>query len=144
ALDQPGAKLVVGVEDLKTIPNPGFRVTAGYSLTSRWGVEGSFLYVPTRTTTRAVSSSGLPGSKDLFVPFFDVTPPAGENLTQLSSAGDFSGRARERLSTSLLGAELNGTMRLPMMGPLRVDALGGFRYLRLREGFAFTTDSPNV
>jgi len=144
-LDQPGARVLLGREDLDTNPNAGFRITAGYGLTERWGVEGTFFYVPPRTTTRTVASSGLPGSTDLIIPFFDVTPPAGESGTSLSSDADnFAGRATEKLRNSLLGAELNATMRLPIMGPLRMDALGGFRYLRLRETFTFATDSPNV
>jgi hypothetical protein len=143
-LDGPSTRIVLGGEDLNTNPNPGFRVTAGYGLTDRWGVEGSFFYVPTRRTSRTVASSGLPGSTDLFIPFFNVLNPPGEDATQLSSAGEFSGRATETLRTSLLGAELNATMRVPMAGPLRLDAIGGFRYLRLRDSYTFTTDSPNV
>ena len=144
-LDQPGARVLLGGENLDTNPNPGFRISAGYRLTDSWGVEGTFFYVPPRTTIRAVASSRLPGSKDLIIPFFDVTPPAGESGTSLSSdAENFAGRAVEKLSNSLLGAELNATMRLPMTGPVRMDALGGFRYLRLRETFTFATDSPNI
>jgi hypothetical protein len=142
-LGAPGTRIFLGGEDLDTNPNAGFRVTAGYGLTDRWGVEGSFFYVPPRSTSRSVSSSGLPGSKDLVIPFFDVTRRT-EAVTELSSAGDFAGSATETFRNSLLGAELNATMRVPMAGPLRVDALGGFRYLRLRETYTFTTSSPNV
>ena len=74
-LDDPSTRIVLGGEDLDTNPNPGFRITAGYGLTDRWGVEGSFFHVPPRTTSRTVSSTGRPGSTDLFIPFFDVTPP---------------------------------------------------------------------
>jgi hypothetical protein len=142
-LGEPGTKVLLGGEDLDTNPNPGFRVTAAYALNERWGVEGSFLYVPTRSTSRSVSSSGQLGSTDLFIPFVDVTLP-GESVTELSATGFFSGQAREELRNSLLGAELNATMRLPTRGPVRVDALGGFRYLRLRETYTFSTDSPNI
>ena len=55
-----------------------------------------------------------------------------------------AGSATEELRDSLLGAELNATMRVPTMGPLRLEGLGGFRYLRLRETYAFSTDSPNI
>jgi len=142
-LGEPGTKVLLGGQDVDTDPNPGFRVTAGYSLTEGWGVEGSFFYVPPRATSRSVSSSGHVGSTDLFIPFVDVTIP-GESVTNLSFAGFFSGRAREELRNSLLGAELYGTMRLPMAGAWRVDLLGGFRYLRLTETYTFSTDSPII
>ena len=141
---QPGTRVLLGGDDVDTNPNPGFRLTAGYSLTERWGVESSVFYVPPRSTARSVGSSGQPGSTNLFIPFVDVTNPRGESATGLSLAASFAGGAREELRNSLLGAELNATMRLPLPGPLRVDALGGFRYLRLRETYTFSTSSPNV
>ena len=142
-LGEPGTKVLLGGRDLDTNPNPGFRLTTGYAFTDQWGVESNVFYIPTRTSSRGVSSSGQIGSKNLFVPVFDVTIP-GETAENISDAGFFSGRAREQLSNSLLGAELNGTMRLASGGTWRVEALGGFRYLRLRESFLFTTDSPNI
>jgi opacity protein-like surface antigen len=141
--NEPGTKVFLGGSDLDTDPNPGFRVTAAYSLTERWGVEGSFLYVPPRSTRKTVSSSGQPGSTDLWIPFIDPNIPA-ESLAELSATGFFAGSATEELRNSLLGAELNATMRLPAMGSFRLEALGGFRYLRLKETYTFSTDSPNI
>jgi hypothetical protein len=142
-LDEAGTKVFLGGKDLDTNPNSGFRVTVGYSLTDRWGAEGSVLYLLDRSTSRTAGSSGQIGSQDLLIPFFDVTLP-GENTTFLSSEGRFAGRAKEELSNSLLGAELNGTMKLLSATPWRVDLLGGLRYLNLRETYTFTTSSPNV
>ena len=142
-LGQPGTRTLLGGEDVDTNPNPGFRLTGTYSLDERWGVEGSVFYVPTRSTSRSVSSSGQFGSKDLSIPFFDVTRNR-ESDTALSSAGVFSGRATEEFSNSFLGAELNGTYRIPLAMPLRLEALGGIRYLRLRESYTFSTDSPDI
>jgi hypothetical protein len=140
---EPGTKVFLGDRDADTNANPGFRLTASYGLTATWGVESTFFYIPTRSTSRTVGSSGQPGSTDLFIPFLDAAV-GGESLTNLSSETLFSGRATEELRNSLLGAELNGTMRVPMLGALRMDALAGFRYLRLRETYAFETDSPNI
>jgi hypothetical protein len=140
---EPGTKVFLGGRDADTNANPGFRLTASHDLTATWGVESTFFYIPTRSTSRAAGSSGQPGSTDLFIPFLDAAV-GGESLTNLSSETSFSGRATEELRNSLLGAELNGTMRLPMLGSLRMDALAGFRYLRLRETYAFETDSPNI
>jgi hypothetical protein len=143
ALDQPGTKVLLGGEDLDTNPNPGLRLTAGYAFSDQWGVESIVFYVPTRITSRGVGSSGQIGSIDLLVPVVDATSRT-ESVENISAAGFFAGRAREELSNSLLGAELNGTMRLAAGRGWRIDGLGGFRYLRLRERFTFFTDSPNL
>jgi len=142
-LNETGTKVLLGGKDLDANPNSGFRVTVGYSLTDRWGAEGSVFYLLDRSTSRTASSSGQIGSQDLLIPFFDVTL-RHENVTELSRAGFFAGSAEEKLSNSLLGAELNGTMKLLSASPWRVDLLGGLRYLNLRETYTFTTSSPNV
>ena len=140
---QPGTKVFLGGDDLDTNPNPGFRLTAGYAFTERWGVEGSFLYIPSSSTSKSVSSSGQLGSTDLIVPFIDANTHA-ESGTEISFAPIYRGSAREELSNSLLGAELNGTWALMPAGPWRVDLLGGFRYLSLHETYTLTTSSPFI
>lgn len=140
---QPGTTVLLGGKDLNTHEHPGLRVTAGYWVRETWGLEASTFYLPSRSTSRSVSSSGETGSQDLVIPFFDVTLP-GESVTGLSSAGQFSGQATEELSTRLLGAELNGGLNLSSSASWRLDLLGGFRYVNLRETFSFTTNSPNV
>ena len=144
ALDEPGTRVFLGGKDLEANPHPGFRLSVGYGAADRWGVESSFFYLPSRSTSRSVASSGQPGSINLRIPFFDPTLP-GESVTQLSStSSQFAGGATERLQTSLLGAELNGRMPLVSAGQYRVDALAGFRYLRLRETYTFDTSSPFI
>src|SRR5258705_5067250 len=63
------SKVLLGGGNLDTNPNPGFRLTAGYALYDRWGLEGNFLYVPPRSTSNSVSSSGHLGSTDMLLPF---------------------------------------------------------------------------
>ncbi|HUK62851.1 MAG TPA: BBP7 family outer membrane beta-barrel protein, partial [Dongiaceae bacterium] len=140
---EPGTKVLLGGEDLDTNPNPGMRLSASYAPAGPWGVDTSVFYIPTRSTSRSVGSSGQPGSTDIFFPFIDPFIP-GESVSNLSSAGLYSGHAVERFSTSLLGAELNGTFRVAAGAAWRLDALGGFRYLRLRETYVFETDSPFI
>jgi hypothetical protein len=142
-LGQPSSKVVLGGTDLDTDPHPGFRLTAAYAVTPEWGVEGAFLYVPPRSSRAGVSSSGQIGSRDLSIPFIDALTGL-ESDTPLSSAGLHAGSATEEYRDSLLGAELNATMRVSGGGPLRLDVLGGVRYLRLRETYTFSTDSPNI
>lgn len=140
---QPGTKTFLGGEDLDTSANPGFRLTAGYAFTERWGVEGSFFYIPSRSTSRSVSSSGQLGSTDLIVPFIDATT-GRESGTEISFSPIYRGSATETLSNNLMGADLNATWALSPSGPLRVDLLGGFRWLRLHETYTLTTSSPFI
>ena len=142
-LGQPGTQVLLGGRDVDTGAQPGVRLTVGYRLTDSLGLEASAFYLPTRTTSRRVESSGQSGSQALFIPFFDATFQR-ENTTNLASPGLFAGRATESLSTRLIGGELNGTVRLLRGAPFQLDLLGGFRYLNLRETYAFTTDSPDV
>jgi hypothetical protein len=142
-LGDPGTKILLGGEDWNTNPNPGFRVTAGYALSDQFGLEASVFYIPTRTTHGTASSSGAFDSEDIYVPIIDATIP-GESVSNLSSAGIYSGAAAAELSNNLLGAELNGTMRLAAGAGWRLDALAGLRYLRLHESFRFDTSSPNL
>jgi hypothetical protein len=140
----PGTRVFLGGGTLDANPYPGFRLGAAYAPSEGWGVESSFFHLTSRSTSRSVSSSGLPGSINLRVPFFDPTLP-GEAVSSLSSvASAFAGSATERLETSFLGAELNGRMRLATVGAWRVDALAGFRYLRLRETSTLDTSSPFI
>ncbi len=136
-------KVLLGGGERDTNPNPGFRVTAGYAPNERWGLEGSVLYIPTRSTSRSVASSGVSGSTDLLIPYFDVTQNQ-ETVTELSLAPIYRGSAREELSNSLLGAEVNGTWALASGQPWQVSLLGGFRWLRLRETYTITTSSPFI
>jgi hypothetical protein len=136
-------KTLLGDRDYDTNPNPGFRLTVGYAFNDRWGLDSSVFYVPTRTTSHRVSSSGEFGSTDLLLPVIDAT--TGEEDPQLISFGGvYAGSARVQISNSLLGSDLNATFRLASGPGWRVDALGGFRYLRLRESFEFTTESPFI
>ena len=143
SLDDPKTKVLIDGSDLDANPHPGFRLSAGYAISDAWGVESSVFYVPTRTTGRAVSSSGQFDSTDLILPVIDATT-GGESLQNISLAGLWQGRIQAQLSSSLLGADLNGTLRLASGRAWRLDGLGGFRYLRLRESFTLTTDSPSI
>jgi hypothetical protein len=142
-LGDPGTKILLGGEDLDTNPNPGFRLTAGYAFSEQWGLETSVFYIPSRTTRGAVSSSGAFDSEDIYVPIVDATIPE-ESVSNLSSAGIYSGAATAKLSNNLLGAELNGTLRVAAGPGWRLDGIAGLRYLRLHESFRFTTSSPFV
>ena len=139
-IGEPSTQVLLGGNSLDTGANGGLRVTAAYTPAARRGIEGSVFYIPKRSTSRSVSSSGQLDSTDLLLPFFDVTRNV-ENVTELSFSPIYRGDAREKLSHSLLGAELSGTWPLSTESSRRVDVIAGVRYLRLRETFTFTTNS---
>ena len=140
-LDEPGANILLGGGSVDTNPNAGFKLTGAYRIDSRLGVELSGFYIPTRRTSSSVSSTGEPGSIDLMLPFFDVTINQ-ENVTEISYWPDYRGSAQAKLSNNLGGGELNVTWTMPPQEAWRVDLLGGFRFLQLRESYTITTSSP--
>ena len=139
----PNTQTYLGGQDLSTGSMPGFRITGAYALNSNTGLEGNFFYIPERSTTKPVSSSGQVGSINLIVPYFDAVTNT-ENGTEISLAPQYSGSAQEELKSELLGAELNGTWPLAPTGAWKMDWLAGFRYLRLRDTYTFTTSSPYI
>ena len=63
--DAPGVNVLLGGGAVDTNPNVGFRLTGAYRVDSRVGVELTGFYIPTRSTSSSVSSTGQPGSIDL-------------------------------------------------------------------------------
>jgi hypothetical protein len=141
----PGTRVLLGGEDIDLGHRNGARFTLGYWLTGdrAWGVEATGFFLATATERRGVSSSGAIGTGSLLIPFVDPTLP-GENVTNLSLAGEFAGAATETLRSRLWGVELNGVRPIGGQGPFRVELLGGFRYLRFSEDYRFRTSSPDV
>jgi Putative beta barrel porin-7 (BBP7) len=139
--DAPGVNVLLGGGSVDTNPNAGFKITGAYRVDSRFGLELAGFYVPTRSTSSSVSSSGQPGSVDLYLPFFDVTENR-ENVTEISYWPEYRGSAQATLSNNLGGGEFNLTWAMPPQETWRVDLLGGFRFLQLRETYTITTSSP--
>ncbi len=139
--DAPDVNVFLGGGSVDTNPNAGFRITGAYRGDARWGIEASGFYIPERTTSSSVSSTGQPGSIDLYLPFFDVHTNQ-ENVTEISYWPEYRGSAQTTLSNDLGGGELNATWTLPPQDGWRVDLLGGVRFLQLRESYTITTSSP--
>jgi len=140
-LDEPGVNVLLGGGSVDTNPNTGFKITGTYKIDSRLGVELTGFYIPTRSTSSSVSSTGLPGSIDLLLPFFNVNTNY-EDVTELSWWPEYRGSAQATLSNNLGGGELNLAWAMPPSDGWRVDLLGGFRFLQLRETYTITTSSP--
>lgn len=139
--DAPGVDVFLGGGSVDTNPNAGFKLTGKYRVDSRLGVELTGFYIPTRSTSSSVSSTGQPGSIDLLLPFYDVTIDQ-ENVTEISYWPEYRGSAQATLSNNLGGGELNLTWAMPPTDAWRIDLLGGFRFLQLRESYTITTSSP--
>ena len=139
----PTTNVLLGGGTLDTNPNPGFRITGTYVIGGRWGLEAVGFYVPSRTTSRGISSNGTLESIDLLVPFFNVTENE-EGVSPVSFSPIWAGTAEETLTNNLGGGELNATWALSSQGPWRIDLVGGFRYVQLREKYTITTTSPNI
>jgi len=139
----PATQTYLGGQDLSVGASGGARILMSYALSDRTSIEGNVFFLPYSSTTRSVSSSGKPGSVNLIVPYLDANTNR-ENGTEISFAPIYSGAAQEEYSVGMAGGEINGAWALSAATPWTVDALGGFRYLRLRETYTFTTSSPNV
>jgi hypothetical protein len=139
----PATQTYLGGQDLSVGASGGLRIFASYALSDRSALEGNVFFIPYRSTSRSVSSSGLIGSVNLIVPYLDAETNR-ENGTEISYAPLYAGTAQEEYSVGMLGAEFNGAWALAPSSGWTFDALGGFRYLRLRETYTFTTSSPYV
>ena len=81
--DAEGVNVFLGGGSVDTNPNAGLKLTGAYRVDSRLAVELSGFYIPSRSTSSSVSSTGQPGSIDLMLPFYDVTIDQ-ENVTEIS------------------------------------------------------------
>lgn len=143
-LDAPGVNILLGGgQGVDTNSNVGFKLTGAYRVDSRWGIELTGFYIPTRSTTSNVSSTGQPGSIDLYLPYFDVTQDR-ENITEISYWPTYRGSAQATLSNNLGGGEINATWSLPPRDALKMDLIGGFRFLHVRETYTINTSSPYI
>ncbi|MCC6196020.1 MAG: BBP7 family outer membrane beta-barrel protein [Burkholderiales bacterium] len=140
-LGRPGTQVLLGGGDVNTNPNAGFRVTLFYTPKLTYGVEVNYLWIGERSQTDGVSTTGLPGSANLFVPYYNVVRNA-EDISEVSSTGSYSGSASTELTNSMQGAEINVTWPVAAKAPWDFTVFGGFRWLRLKEKYQITTNSP--
>lgn len=142
-VDLPGLQTYLGGQDIGVGATGGMKLMASYALSPGTKLEGNVFFIPYRSTTNSVTSSGKPGSVDLVVPFYNPTTNQQDG-TEISYSPIYSGSAQEEYKVGMLGGEINGAWALSPAAPWTVDVLGGFRYLRLRETYTFTTSSPYI
>ncbi len=160
-LGQPGTQVLLGDHPLDTGTHLGGRLSAGcyFDPDCPFGVEAAYFGTSSHGNQQGMFTSGLPGSLNLAVPYFDVTGAAvnlhgvpGESIYVLpgplvSATGavvpGFFGLVTLNVSTRLQGAELNGLWNLLANPPdastanYRLEALAGFRWLDVNETLDF-------
>lgn len=145
ALDQPGTQVLLGDNNTDFGARSGGRFTVGGWLddAQTWGLEANYMFLAETKSEQIVSSSGLVGSAFLAIPFFDPTT-SSEASALLSQPALFSTSVLLSQTSSLQGAEINAVVNVAPICRLRVDMIGGFRYLYVREKLALATSSPAV
>lgn len=142
-LDAPDVNVLLGGGSVNTNPNAGLRLTGAYRIDSRWGIEATGFYIPSRSTSNGVSSTGQAGSTDLLMPYVDADT-GRESVSYISDAPDYAGSAVATLDNNLGGFELDATWAMGATAGWRTSLLGGFRFLQLRETYTITTSSPYI
>ncbi len=107
-----------------------------------FGMEcGAFFLLQNRVD----SSAGSSGSTPLAVPFFNVLAGAPDSAAIASplTAPPMSGAATLTLQTQIVGTEGNFVYGAINKPGLRLDFLGGFRWVKLDDTLQFLTDSSN-
>ena len=145
ALDQPGTSVLLGNQTLSLPGQGGGRYSLGFSFGAEqtWGLEMTYFYLANAMSWQGVSSDGSPNSALLAFPFFNPTIP-GEDASPISNPGNYAGSAVLSAQSLLNGTDVNLLFNQLSSQGLRLDLLGGFRNVNLKEDLEFTTSSPNV
>jgi hypothetical protein len=130
-LGVPGTVVLFGAGATSEEERSGGRFTAGFwfDQDQTLGLEGAFLFLGDRSLNFINGSTGTP---ILARPFFDVVT-GRESSELVAFPGLIAGNVAVRSSSELWGAELNLRSNLWRGNCWRLDVLGGFRYLGLKE-----------
>jgi len=135
-----GTAVLIGNHDLNTDSRQGGRFTCGLWLDDahKCGVEGSYFFIASKTVALGASSADARNSPILAVPFFNADDMM-ESAFLRAIPGFVSGSTLLTFTSRMQGADLNGLVNLCHRDALRVDLLGGFRFLELQERLSFAT-----
>ncbi|MCI0457447.1 MAG: BBP7 family outer membrane beta-barrel protein [Gemmataceae bacterium] len=133
-LDSDTTVVLVG-GDLDNQERSGGRFTVGFALdpAQTIGLEGTYFFLGTRTTTVGPHSTGAPGTPALGVPFFDLTTGTEQSILA-AFPGFASGNVAVSSSARVQGFEVNAVASLFTRSALQLDGLVGFRFLQVNEG----------
>lgn len=148
ALEQPGTKILLGDKDINMGWMNGFRVALGEWIgnSHQFGIEGSFFMLPKTSHQQTINTSGEPGSMNVAVPIYDITGLWGLNgvpgetifiLPGPLSGPGFRGHFSLKVSSELLGSEIDTLVNLVARCGCGIDFIGGFRWVQLKESLSF-------
>ncbi len=145
ALGQPGTAVLLGNQNIGFPLQGGGRITFGFTFDAEqsWGIEGTYFHLSDPTVSQGVYSDGGQGSALLAFPYFDPLK-GSESASPIAYPGSFAGHAVLTLQTLLQGTDVSVLHNIHYSSNIRVDLLGGFRYVNFQENLIFSTDSPNV
>lgn len=143
-LGAPGTSIVVGNDPLGDDLRLGARFVVGYWLNREHnlGLEANFLFVGDNGETSNLVSGGTPL---LAQPFFNTAQGGISSAAILASPNTTPGAFSSTYTSNLWGAEANLRHNMESNARWSIDAIGGFRYLGLKEnlGVAGTSFNPN-
>jgi hypothetical protein len=142
AIGQPNTQVLFGASEVDTQIRSGGRLTIGYWLDEpgTLGVEASGFYMEPHATHFSRNSNG---SLLLAQPFF-AEDMAAEQALLIASPGALSGSVGASTSTQFWGAQANVRFTLDGDQFYRLEVLGGFRYLQLKDGLFITSVSDTI
>jgi len=116
---------------------PGFLFNGGYWMNNAqtWGIEGSLLLLESNKAPFDFLSIGNPVLGQSYVNALTGQP----ETSLIASPGRYLGHASLISSSSLIGGEANFRDNLLCSKPLRIDAIVGYRFLRLSEAIDVTS-----
>jgi hypothetical protein len=145
AIGQPGTSVLLGNQDFALPSQGGGRFTLGFSFNPEqtWGVEGTYFFLANTSTSQSISASGGPNSALLSFPYFNPIT-SQEDASPIALPGYFAGYAAVSVQSLLQGADVNLLHNIMNNNAVRMELLGGFRYVNFQEELCFRTDSPDV
>jgi Putative beta barrel porin-7 (BBP7) len=130
-LGQPGTTVLYPNDPITANVRQGFRVSLGYWLSPKWAIDGSFFFTGRRGENFAIASDELPGLA-LARPFTSAN--TGQNTSELVGFPNvLDGFVSVRTRSQMYGFELNAKRNLWDNCNSRLDLIGGYRYVQLRE-----------
>lgn len=135
-LGNPNTTILFGNDPMGDDMRLGARFVTGYWLNREHtlGVEANFLFLGSQTNTTELVSSGTPL---LAQPFQDTVQGAAA-AKLLASSSTTPGAFSATFDSKLWGVEANFKHNLESSSKWSIDALGGFRYLGLKESLNVT------
>jgi hypothetical protein len=133
-LGAPGTVVLFGGHlDNESFNGGRFTVGTWFDCCNTCGLEASYLFLGERSNNFIASCQASNTTAVLGRPFFDLINNV-EGTEQPCIPGFANGRITIVTENALQGAELNGIYNLCCGCAGRLDLLGGFRWLELREG----------